>query len=33
MTNFGTPKGTYTLTVMGVSGNLRHSTTVTLTVQ
>jgi len=29
----GTPKGNYTITVMGTSGSLSHSTTVTLVVQ
>jgi hypothetical protein len=30
--NFGTPAGTYTLTVLARSGNTQHSTTVTLVV-
>ncbi|HEV2247091.1 MAG TPA: choice-of-anchor D domain-containing protein, partial [Terriglobia bacterium] len=33
VTNPGTPKGTYTLTVTGASGTLQHSTTLSLTVQ
>ncbi|HEV2246435.1 MAG TPA: hypothetical protein VGW37_07260, partial [Terriglobia bacterium] len=33
VTNLGTPKGPYTLTVTGASGTLQHSTTLSLTVQ
>jgi hypothetical protein len=33
VTNPGTPKGTYTLTVTGTSGSLQHQTIVQLTVQ
>ncbi|HEX5412010.1 MAG TPA: Ig-like domain repeat protein [Terriglobia bacterium] len=33
VTKSGTPKGTYTVTVTGVSGNLQHSTMLSLTVQ
>ncbi|TAM83613.1 MAG: choice-of-anchor D domain-containing protein [Acidobacteria bacterium] len=33
VTNPGTPAGTYTLTVTGVSGTLQHSTTLAFTVQ
>ena len=33
VTNPGTPKGTYTVTVTGVSGNLQHQTTIPVTVQ
>ena len=33
VTNPGTPKGTYTLTVTGTSGSLQHQTVVQLTVQ